>query len=60
MNVKVADWIDENGWKWPPEWNDLFSEVFNISVPVLTSDCDDKIIWVNKKNKETVFCVKEA
>lgn len=60
MNDKVVDWIDENGWKWPSEWNDLFSEVVNVPVPILTDDCDDKIIWINKENKESEFSVKEA
>lgn len=60
VNDKVADWIDANGWKWPLEWNTLFGEVLNVPVPVLLDDCDDKVLWINKKNKDVLFSVKEA
>jgi hypothetical protein len=60
VNDKVVDWLDQDGWKWPDVWNDLFSEVVNVPVPSLSDECDDKVIWVNKKNKESEFSVKEA
>ncbi|GJR58907.1 hypothetical protein Tco_1501069 [Tanacetum coccineum] len=46
--------------KWPSEWSDLFSEVINVLVLVLSQDSVDKAIWFNKKNEEIQFSVKEA
>ncbi|GKA31462.1 RNA-directed DNA polymerase, eukaryota, reverse transcriptase zinc-binding domain protein [Tanacetum coccineum] len=45
---------------WPFEWSELFSEVIDVPVPVLSSDSVDKALWFNKKNEEVQFSVKEA
>ncbi|GJU07175.1 putative RNA-directed DNA polymerase, eukaryota, reverse transcriptase zinc-binding domain protein [Tanacetum coccineum] len=60
LNAKVADLICENNWIWPIEWSELFSEVIDVPVPVLSSDSVDKALWFNKKNEEVQFSVKEA
>ena len=52
MNDKVVDWLDQDGWKWPNEWNDWFSDVVNVHVPYLSDDCDDKVFWFNKLGVE--------
>ncbi|GKF16410.1 hypothetical protein Tco_0061328 [Tanacetum coccineum] len=51
LNAK-GDLIDENGWKWPNGWNELFSEVVNVQVPNLVLDCNDKALWFNKENEK--------
>ncbi|GKC29851.1 hypothetical protein Tco_1037145, partial [Tanacetum coccineum] len=55
LNAKVADLICENNWIWSIEWSELFSEVIDVPVPVLSSDFVDKALWFNKKNEE-VYC----
>ncbi|GKA66800.1 RNA-directed DNA polymerase, eukaryota, reverse transcriptase zinc-binding domain protein, partial [Tanacetum coccineum] len=60
LNDKVADLIYGNNWIWPFEWSELFSEVIDVPVPVLSSDYVDKALWFNKKNEEVQFSVKEA
>ncbi|GJS48870.1 RNA-directed DNA polymerase, eukaryota, reverse transcriptase zinc-binding domain protein [Tanacetum coccineum] len=60
LNAKVADLICGNNWIWPIEWSELFSEVIDVPVPVLSSDSVDKALWFNKKNEEVQFSVKEA
>ncbi|GJT13945.1 RNA-directed DNA polymerase, eukaryota, reverse transcriptase zinc-binding domain protein [Tanacetum coccineum] len=60
LNAKVVDLICENNWIWPIEWSELFSEVIDVPVPVLSSDSVDKALWFNKKIKEVQFSVKEA
>nr|GEX66185.1 RNA-directed DNA polymerase, eukaryota, reverse transcriptase zinc-binding domain protein [Tanacetum cinerariifolium] len=55
LNAKVADLISENYWNWPSEWSDLFSEVIDVPVPVLSQDSVDKALWFNKKNEEVQF-----
>ncbi|GKA98534.1 RNA-directed DNA polymerase, eukaryota, reverse transcriptase zinc-binding domain protein, partial [Tanacetum coccineum] len=60
LNAKVADLICENNWIWPFEWSELFSEVIDVPVPVLSSDSVDKVLWFNKKNEEVQFSVKVA
>ena len=32
----------------------------NLPVPNLINDCEDRVLWLNKKNKEVKFSVKEA
>ena len=34
--------------------------MLSVHVPNLVSDCNDKLLWVDKKNKESDFSVKEA
>ena len=34
--------------------------MLNVPVPILFDEFEDKVLWINKKNKEVVFTVKEA
>ncbi|GJY09918.1 hypothetical protein Tco_0378103 [Tanacetum coccineum] len=60
MNMRVADLVMDDRWKWPRGWKNRFKEVLNIQVPKLVKDIDDKAIWINKKGKEKHFSVKEV
>ncbi|GKC61991.1 hypothetical protein Tco_1089589, partial [Tanacetum coccineum] len=59
LKAKVADFVGDNGWKWPSRWKDRFKDVLDVPVLVLDQDRDDMTLWFNKHNKEVRFSVKE-
>nr|GEU80501.1 hypothetical protein [Tanacetum cinerariifolium] len=52
LKAKVADFVANNGWKWPSRWNGRFNDVLYVPVPVLDQDRDDMALWFNKHNEK--------
>ncbi|GKB12041.1 RNA-directed DNA polymerase, eukaryota, reverse transcriptase zinc-binding domain protein [Tanacetum coccineum] len=53
-NATVADLLDENGWKWPPNWVNKYMFLFNVPTPNL-SNRPDMPVWVSSDGKEGAF-----
>ena len=51
-NAKVVDFIDENGWMWPIEWDGSFNFLDNIPVPVIKNNVNDKLVGLIKKERK--------
>ncbi|GJW50507.1 RNA-directed DNA polymerase, eukaryota, reverse transcriptase zinc-binding domain protein, partial [Tanacetum coccineum] len=58
--AKVADFIGDDGWKWPRDWNGRFMEVINVPVSALNSDIEDRPFWIDNKGKEKKLSVNES
>nr|GEW86093.1 hypothetical protein [Tanacetum cinerariifolium] len=58
-NNSVAKLIEEDRWKWPSEWLDMFPILKKIQVPSL-NDSSDKVAWISKTRQHKIFSVKEA
>ncbi|GKC02771.1 reverse transcriptase zinc-binding domain-containing protein [Tanacetum coccineum] len=55
----VADLIEENQWKWPDSWYDLFPDITTINVPYLINDKDDECKWRSSDGNEDIFSIKK-
>nr|GEV47910.1 hypothetical protein [Tanacetum cinerariifolium] len=58
-NNSVAKLIEEDRWKWPSEWLDMFPVLKEIQVPSL-NDSSDKTAWISKTVQQKDFSVKVA
>ncbi|GJT01525.1 retrovirus-related pol polyprotein from transposon 297 family protein [Tanacetum coccineum] len=56
----LKDMIDDNGWKWPEEWCDLFPQIYELRVPDLVPNKSDQLLWKTNKGQEVKFTVKHA
>nr|GEU96335.1 hypothetical protein [Tanacetum cinerariifolium] len=59
-DAKAFDFLNDNGWKWPIEWNGRFSVVTNVPILFLNPDVEDNAFWIDNTGKEKDFCVKEV
>ncbi|GKF14779.1 hypothetical protein Tco_0056241, partial [Tanacetum coccineum] len=49
VNVKVAEMIHKNVWKWPDKWKSEKPMIADILVPRLNTNNPDTTIWITKK-----------
>lgn len=58
-DTKLADVINDEGWKWPMQWLVKFPQLNNIPIPVL-NDSPDKPVWVDKKGSTMKFTMSSV
>ncbi|GJX38684.1 RNA-directed DNA polymerase, eukaryota, reverse transcriptase zinc-binding domain protein [Tanacetum coccineum] len=59
-DLKVSDMICNGEWKWPNEWQVKFPTIFNLEVPMIIADKNDKLVWRTRSGKEVEFSVSIA
>ena len=59
-DLKVSDMVSNGSWLWPDEWYEKYHSIINLTVPVLDSNMDDKIVWRTNNGKEVEFSVSVA
>lgn len=55
----LVDLISNGEWLWPSEWTNLFPELQQVTVPLL-SDNKDRAVWIDSNGKVTEYPVKIA
>ena len=51
---KLADVIDDSGWKWPAHWSLKYPIITNLEVPEL-NNMPDKAVWIDKNGNVKDF-----
>ncbi|GJZ10331.1 hypothetical protein Tco_0545090 [Tanacetum coccineum] len=56
----VREVIHEGRWKWPAEWNNDFTELDQLQVPMLKEDVEDKDAWKSENGSEKKFMINSV
>nr|GEW34154.1 hypothetical protein [Tanacetum cinerariifolium] len=59
-NEKVADIIERGVWIWPLHWYSRFPHLCNISVPHLTYNENDKVVWLDSQREKKIFSTSQV
>ncbi|GJZ89918.1 hypothetical protein Tco_0661845, partial [Tanacetum coccineum] len=59
-NLKVANMIEDDCWKWPSDWMRKYPDIASIPVPTINPSEVDKVRWKNKKGKFVKFSMRNV
>ncbi|MFS7993166.1 putative H(+)-transporting two-sector ATPase [Helianthus anomalus] len=61
MRVLMADLVDDqNSWKWPMAWHDLYPVLNDLEPPILEPDIADRLIWKDRHGNRMHFSSGEV
>ncbi|XP_021993252.1 uncharacterized protein LOC110889984 [Helianthus annuus] len=61
MQTSVVDLIDnQNGWKWPIAWFDLYPVLNTLTAPLFVQNVPDKLVWKDRQANFSYFSAREA